>query len=355
MAQDIYRELQERLDKYSIGFPATQSGIEIELLKELFSQEDARMFLALSPMLETAQSVAQRLSKPLDAVAEQLERMAQAGLLFRRKKGDEVKYGAIPFIHGLFEFQVKRLSSKLAQMVESYGRQGLDAAVSKSAKYFLRVVPVEKSVDTRQTVASFDDACTILKNQKLIVVTDCICRKQKKLVESGCGKPLEACFMFGSMAQYYLDHEMGRRVEADEAIGIMVEAQKAGLVTQPATAQNPAGMCNCCGDCCGVLRSLNALPNPAQMVFSNHVALVNADDCTGCETCMERCQMSAIAIEDDAARVNPARCIGCGLCVTTCPTDAISLVKKPESELAIPPQTGLDQMMLMAKNRGISF
>jgi hypothetical protein len=73
-------------------------------------------------------------------------------------------------------------------MVESYGSQGLDEAVSKSAKYFLRVVPVEKSIDARQTVASFDDACNILKSQKLIVVTDCICRKQKQLLDAGCGK-----------------------------------------------------------------------------------------------------------------------------------------------------------------------
>ncbi len=38
-----------------------------------------------------------------------------------------------------------------------------------------------------------------------IVVADCICRKSKTVIDEGCGKTLEACFMFGSMGQYYLD------------------------------------------------------------------------------------------------------------------------------------------------------
>jgi len=85
---------------------------------------------------------------------------------------------------------------------------------------------------------------------------------QKRLVDQGCDKPLEVCFMFGSMGRYYLDRDMGREVEADEAIWILTEAQEAGLVTQQATARNPGGMCNCCGDCCGVLSSLNRHPKP---------------------------------------------------------------------------------------------
>ena len=33
---DIYRKLQEHLDKYAVGFPATKSGVEIKVLKHLF-------------------------------------------------------------------------------------------------------------------------------------------------------------------------------------------------------------------------------------------------------------------------------------------------------------------------------
>ncbi len=356
MTQDIYRQLQERLDKYSVGFPATDSGIEITILKYMFSEADAQMFLALTPILETPAAVAERLGRPVEAVAAQLEDMTRRGLLFHLKKADSVRYGAIPFVHGLFEFQVKRLNRDFANLVEEYFDAEFSHTMAKNAGGFLRTIPIQQSIDVTQRIAVYDDACEILKKQKLIVVTDCICRKLRATTETWCGKLLEACFMFGSMAQYYLDHNMGRQVSVDEALEILSEAHKQGLVTQPATAQNPGGMCNCCGDCCGVLKALNKYPKPAELVFSNYFAEISEQDCVGCETCIERCQMGALTMNaEEKAVVNRDRCIGCGLCVTTCPSDAIKLVQKPEDQLKTPPKTSGEQMMNMAMNRGIQF
>jgi Na+-translocating ferredoxin:NAD+ oxidoreductase subunit B len=354
MSDHIYRELQERLDQYSLGFPATESGIELEILKTLFTPDDARMFLHLTPRLETPADVADRIGQSLDDVAAQLHRMYEKGLVFRVKKGDTVRYGAIPFVHGLFEFQVKSLDPSMADRVETYMEERFHEAITTAAPAFLRTVPVQRTVPVAHQVAAYEDAAEILRKAGRIVVTDCICRKQKQLVGRGCGKPLETCFMFGSMAQYYLDRQMGREVDVDEAIGILTEAQEAGLVTQPATAQNPGGMCNCCGDCCGVLSALNRHPKPAEVVFSNHFAQVDQALCSGCETCVERCQMGAVSVDDDgAAQIHPDRCIGCGLCVATCPEAAITLTPKPEAQRRIPPATSAGQMAFMAEIRGI--
>ncbi len=356
MTTDIYRDLQERLDKYSVGFPATESGIEIKILKTMFNEKDAAMFLNLSPMLELPESVAERINKPIEDTAAHLEDMAKRGLLFRLKKGESIKYGAIPFVHGLFEFQVKRLDKDFAKLVEQYFDSDFYHTMAQNAGGFLRTIPIQQSIEVTQNIAAYDDAVQILKKQKTIVVTDCICRKLRATVETGCGKPMEACFMFGSMAQYYLDHDMGRQVDLDEATRILNEAQESGLVTQPATAQNPGGMCNCCGDCCGVLKSLNEYPKPAELVFSNYFAAVDEEACVGCEACLDRCQMNALSMNEEAhAKVNRNRCIGCGLCVTTCPSDAIALVLKPEETLKTPPSTSLEQMMNMAIKRGIQF
>jgi len=356
MTQDLYRDLQERLDKYSVGFPATESGIEITILKMLFSEEDAAMFLNLSPILELPESVAERINKPVVETTAYFEDMSNRGLLFRLKKGDTAKYGAIPFVHGLFEFQVKRLDKDFAKLVEQYFDYDFYRAMAKNADGFLRTIPIQQSIDVTQNIAAYDDAVEILKKQKLIVVTDCICRKLRATVDTGCGKLLEACFMFGSMAQYYIDHDMGRQIDVDEGIRILTEAQEAGLVTQPATAQNPGGMCNCCGDCCGVLKSLKEYPKPAEMVFSNYYAVIDDETCIGCETCVDRCQMDALSMNDEEhAEVNRDRCIGCGLCVTTCPSDAIRLAAKPEEIRKIPPVTSGEQMMNMAIKRGIQF
>jgi H+/Na+-translocating ferredoxin:NAD+ oxidoreductase subunit B len=173
-------------------------------------------------------------------------------------------------------------------------------------------------------------------------------------MDQGCGKTLEACFMFGSMGQYYLDKQMGRQIPIEEAIKILKDCREAGLVTQPATAQNPSGMCNCCGDCCGVLGAINKHPAPASIVFSNHRVHIANGECTGCELCLERCQMNALALNAEGViEVVENRCIGCELCVTTCPVDALELVDKPNKDQRIPPATMGEQMMGMAKSRGI--
>ncbi len=354
MADDIFRKLQKRLDGYSLGFPETDSGIELEILRELFTEEDAGMFLNLTQRLEKPEDVAGRMCRPTDDVAAQLNDMYERGLLFRLKKGDTVRYGAIPFVHGLFEFQVADLDPRMASMMEKYMQEGFHNAITTGAPAFLRTVPVQRTLKVVHNVAAYEDASEILRKADKIVVTDCICRKQKRLVGQGCDKPLEACFMFGSMGQYYVDRKMGREIGVDEAIRILTEAQEAGLVTQPATAQNPAGMCNCCGDCCGVLTSLKRHPKPAEIVFSNYFAEVDQDECSGCETCLERCQMEAIKMnEDELAEINPDRCIGCGLCVAACPEEAIQLILKPEALRRTPPENSLGQMAFMAETRGI--
>ena len=247
MTKDIYRNLQERLDQYSMGFPPTESGIEIRILTYLFSNEDAAMFLALSPALETPQTICERIEQPLEKTAAHLDEMAEKGLLFRLRKGDEIKYGAIPFVHGLFEFQVASLKPELAKMVGEYFDEAFDEAMQKNAQHFLRVIPVNKSIDLTHHVASYEDAVQILESKERIVVAECICRKRTEVMDQGCGKQLEACFFFGSMGQYYLDKDMGREISLEEATKILENCREQGLVTQPATTQNPTGMCNCCG------------------------------------------------------------------------------------------------------------
>ena len=75
MPGDIYRKLQEQLDKYSLGFPATESGIEIKILKKLFSKDDANLFLNMTQKLEPAEQIARRVEKPVEDITVQLEDM----------------------------------------------------------------------------------------------------------------------------------------------------------------------------------------------------------------------------------------------------------------------------------------
>ncbi len=337
-----------------MGFPATESGVEISILKKLFTESDAEFFLNLSPKLEFADDIASRLNLSVEEVETRLEDMTGKGLIFRQESGGNHRYGAIPFMHGLAEFQVRKIDEELSFLLQQYFEEAYNKNISDNADLFLRVIPVQKYVDIEHHVASYDDASAILDNADIIAVTDCLCRTQKNIMGVGCSRPLETCFMFGSMAQYYIDNNLGRKVGKEEARKIVAEAQKAGLVTQPGTSQNPAGMCNCCGDCCAVLGAIKKYPNPGEIVFSNHFALIEKENCIGCGACIDICPMEAIEMDsDEKAEVNLKRCIGCGLCFTACDFDAVKLNEKTDKEKKEVPANSRDQMMQMAKKRGI--
>ncbi|MEW6263562.1 MAG: 4Fe-4S dicluster domain-containing protein [Thermodesulfobacteriota bacterium] len=353
MSADVYQRLREQLDHYSIGYPATRSGVELKMLKKLFAPQEAEMFLDLSLLLETPEEAARRTGRDPRDTAGLLERMAERGLVFRRRKGQEVKYAAAPFVAGIYEYQLGTLDLELARLFEDYFHEAFHQSTAVS---FMRPIPVNRSVDVSYPVATYEDSRRIVRNQKLIAVADCICRKQQGLLNQACDKPLEVCLIFGSHAQYYLDRKMARQVSVEEAMTILDRAEAAGLVTQPYNAQNPGGLCNCCGDCCGILRALNRLPNPAESVVSNYYAVVEAESCTACETCLGRCQMAAIKINaDGVAEVDLLRCLGCGLCVTTCPSGAMRLEIKPLEKRRLPPADGARQMAELAEKRGRSL
>ena len=355
MPSEVYNRLREQLDQYSIGFPQTDSGVELKILEKLFTEEDAELFLHLTLMIETPEEIARRTGLDPKKVAEQLARMDEKGTVFSYHKGDTVKYGAVPFVLGIYEFQQGRINREMAELYERYFEEAFFKKVGETDQ-LLRPIPVGRSLDISRPVATYNDVREIIKKQKLIAVAPCLCRIQAGLLDKGCGKPLEVCFAFGSGARHFMNRGTGREVSLEEALKLLDEAEEAGLVPQPTNSQDPDGMCNCCGDCCAGLRALRRLQKPAQAVVSNYFAEVDPDLFSGCETCLERCQMEAISMNDDAlAEVNQDRCIGCGLCVTTCPEEALKLETKQKDQYQVPYESAREMMMSITKKRGTSL
>jgi hypothetical protein len=54
MSDEPYFKLREFLDQFPIGFPQTDSGVEIKILKRLFSEEEAEITIQLAPLPEQA-------------------------------------------------------------------------------------------------------------------------------------------------------------------------------------------------------------------------------------------------------------------------------------------------------------
>jgi len=245
------------------------------------------------------------------------------------------------------------MDKELAELTNQYMEEAFLTKIKDNIPP-LRTIPVGKSVDVVHKVAACEDAKAIVNGKDKIAVANCICRTQQKLIGKGCGKPLETCILFGSHADYYVENKMGRYITREEACQILDQCEAAGLVNQPANMVNPGGMCNCCKDCCGVLRALNLLPNPGEVVHNRYWAVVDQDTCISCEECLDRCQMDAITIED-TAQIQQERCIDCGLCVTTCPVEAIRLEEKPEEMQNPLPASGQELMTKTAEKRGTSL
>jgi ferredoxin len=350
--QDVFEQLRARLDDMATGFPASENKIEIRLLKKIFTEEEAELFLQLAPVLESPADVAARLGRNPEEISRLMETMAKKGQLFRKRKADLVRYAAVPYVVGLFEFQLKRMDAAFAKDHETYFEEIFGSTIQAYKTPVLRTVPVNRQLVADWPVAPYEDVLEIIERQEKIAVAPCICRTASHLVGKDCDKSVENCFSFGSHADYYVENGLGRYITKEEARTIVSRNEEEGLVMQPFNSQKAGGMCSCCGDCCGVLRSLKKHPAPAEMVQSNYYAQVDEELCSGCETCLQRCQMGAIDVVDGLANIDLKRCIGCGLCVTTCPDEALKLIKKPDDQLYVPPRTGAETYIRIAQERG---
>ena len=349
---DVYKKLAEHLDNLPTSYPSTDSGVELRILKRLFTPEEAEIATTLTMMPEPVAGIAERTGRDAEALAETLAEMSRKGLIFRISKGDKTLYSAAQFVIGIWEYHVNSLDEDLIRDVNEYMPILMKKGLLSAKTQQLRVVPVAKSVSAEMAVMPFEAAEAIINKQSKIIVSPCICRKEQKMIGKGCDKPSEACLIFGAGAYYYEKNGLGREIDKAEALDILKAGVDAGLVLQPGNQQKSMNICMCCGCCCGVLKNLKTLDKPAEVIHTNYYAQVDEELCTACEACVDRCQMDAITVEE-AALVNLDRCIGCGLCVTDCPTEAITLEQKAEDSRYLPPKNVFETYMNIAQERGL--
>jgi electron transport complex protein RnfB len=351
MEDEIYRKLARHLDRLPGGFPATESGVEMRILRRLFAPEEAELALHLTLMPKEPRVIARRGHLALEKVSTRLEGMAQKGLIFRvEKEGEPALYGAAQYVIGIWEYQVNRLNSELVRDMNEYFPTLLNLETWKKAPQ-LRTIPVGRSLAVRRDVLPHEKAEELVRAQEKFLVAPCICRREHTLVGSGCEKPLETCLVFGIGADYYARNQMGRLIDMEEALDILKKADEAGLVLQPSNAKKVVNICCCCGCCCQVLKTIKSHPKPASMVSTSYVAVADPGRCEGCGTCVDRCQMEALSLDDDKVFLDMDRCIGCGLCVPTCPSGSLSLVRKPDHKRHDVPKNMIEALLNLQRAR----
>src|SRR4030066_294035 len=234
---DIYKKLAKHLDDMPGGFPSTESGVELRILRRLFTPGEAEWALSLALLPEEPAHVARRIRLPEEETARRLEEMAQKGLIYRiQPKDGPPRYLAWQYAIGIWEFHVNSRDRGLVEDMAEYIPQLLNIETWKKAPQ-LRTIPVAQSIPVEHKIISYESAESLVRSHRRILVAPCICRREKKLAGEGCDKLEEACLVFGSGTDYYLRNGLGRMIDQEEALRILKEADKAGLVLQPSKSQ----------------------------------------------------------------------------------------------------------------------
>lgn len=357
-----YVKLQRHLDRQPVGFPATRSKSEIRVLKHIFTPRQAEIAAHLSYKPEPLETIFPRvrhLVKSPEELSELLDGIqANGGMESATRRGKRQYYNS-PLMVGMFEMQNERLTPDFIKDFNEYGlgiKFGLTFLGAELPQ--MRTIPVAKSIRLQSRVSTFDEVAALVRQADApSIVLECLCRKKKSLEGQPCKvtDQKETCFVFGSMAQSSSLCGIGREITKDEAMSILEENQKRGLVLQPSNTEKAESICSCCGCCCLMLRAHQLLPKPMDYWASNFHSAVDVSLCDGCGACQKRCQVGAVSTsaKGQPALVDLHRCIGCGVCVSTCSREAMSLKKRPTE--TTPPRTREELFdIIMAKKKGAS-
>jgi electron transport complex protein RnfB len=356
----VYVKLQKHLDNQAIGFPATKTGVEIRVLKHIFTPEEAEIATFLSYKFEPLESIYSRVEtevKSPEKLWNILDNIQKKGGIEIKIKNGEKHYCNAPLVVGMYEFQLDRLTPEFIKDFNDYTSDkafGIELLSTELPQ--MRTIPVAKSIHPQHNVSTFDEITALLQEaEEPFIILECICRKKKSLEGEPCKVTdrKEVCLAVGGMAQMALASNVGRQITRDEAMLIIEQNQKEGLVLQPSNTKTAEFICSCCGCCCGMLTLHKNLPKPLNFWATNFYAVVNKNTCEGCGNCEESCQVGAVKVseKENHAAVNIERCLGCGVCVANCPNESISLVKKPIE--VMPPQTREElNDIIMDKKKG---
>jgi ferredoxin len=357
MSDEVYHKLAKVLDTLPNGFPSTESGIEIKLLKKIFEPEQAEFFCELRLKFETVEQIAERTGRPVEAVDKMLTGMWKRGQIFGVVLGDMRLFKMVPWAFGIYEFQLPHMDRELAEMceeyMEAYGKQFFD-----KQPQLMQVIPVEREIPAKQESLTYEKVSSIIENGQSFLLNECICKKEQGLLDHPCEKALEVCLAIAPVPGVFKDSEVGHVISKEKAYEVLKKAEEEALVHLTWNVESGHYfICNCCGCCCGVLRGINDLNIPASRVVNSHYyAEIDADECVACGTCAEeRCQVNAIEEGEEFYQVIKEKCIGCGLCVSTCPSEAIRLVRKEEEELVPPPKDEMSWFEERGRQRGVDF
>jgi len=328
MQVDVYENLRALLDCHPFGCP---SSPEIrEILEILFSEDEAKVALGLSFRPLIVEEIAVRAGLDPQGVTQQLESLANKGLVYTHEKDGVWEYALFdaiqifenPFRKGIHDETINRLTPLWKNYLIAYRKR------RASLTPILRVIPIQEKVESVSKVLPYEKIYEMIDQAKVVGTSHCACRE----LEQKCDAPRDTCMIFDATCKFLVERGFAQYLTKKQMKEKVNESASAGLVLIVNNTQDRLHViCSCCPCCCGVLRYLRDFDNFRTLSRSAFIPIWDLEHCAGCGKCAEeRCPMKAIDMVDEKPSMKIEQCIGCGLCVTGCPNDAIHLEKRIE-------------------------
>jgi NAD-dependent dihydropyrimidine dehydrogenase PreA subunit len=353
VAANAYEQLIDKLNQFPAGAPKTEEFVE--LLKTLFAEDEAKVGADM-PILPTSLAfICETLGRDEAELKPILESMADKGLAYHRKQDGVDYYSLFPLVPGIFELQfmkgeVNDKTRKLAGLFDAMWHSGWAEDLFASRTQMARVVVMEKEIPSGVEVFPYERVSKFIEDADDLALSVCYCRHEMELLGKSCGRPKDVCLQFGPFAKYVVERGFGRKITKEEAYRVLDMSEEEGLVHLSDNSQKRINfICNCCGCCCGILGGITKLHKPHAVATSHFVVEIDAETCSACEACVDRCHFGALTV-NEVAEVDPEKCLGCGLCNMVCPTESLSM--KRREEIAEPKRNFRDLMSSIMQEKG---
>ncbi|MFW9773438.1 MAG: indolepyruvate ferredoxin oxidoreductase subunit alpha, partial [Candidatus Thorarchaeota archaeon] len=362
MSDEKYRKAARIIVKAGI-FPFPINETLIRILKMVIEEEDLDFIMAFKRKTSmTLEQLKEASKMSEEEINFHVQKLAKVGLIFNQpsSKGPII-YRLMPLVMvGLFEYvymkkikhtpeekALAKLFSKLFEELRDFIQNGYDSIMpifENMAPYDRTIPIIGKTVNDKEIKIIVNEEITVPNENILlskevknlidkfddIAVGHCFCRHHKALLGQPCKQTnlMENCFTFGKSARYTVEQGFARMINKQEALTILKKSEEAGLVHKTFhphsdITKEETSICNCCKDCCGTFEWWKT-GMIAMINYAHYLASIN-NNCIGCGTCVEKCPVDAIKLNNNQAEVNIEFCIGCGVCAYFCPENAISL------------------------------
>lgn len=346
MSKQVWKEAAMTI--VSAGqIPIPVSETMVELVQTIMDEKQADFVRRFSKSM-TLEEITGLYGIETEEAGQILDSLMTEGVMtgIPSRRSGVVVYRLMPPLPGLFEYTLMRGESgekqkKLAAIFDRlFGelsdlvQMGYDDVlpILKQVPPMTRVIPIDAAVEEKtDMVLPYEDVKSVIDKFDTIALSYCYCRHEKDLLGKPCSVTDERknCLLFGQTARFVIDYKFGEEITREEARQIIDKAADEGLVhktfhERQDVQKDEFAICNCCKCCCGTFELYYRGAAPANHITS-YLAVVDVDECTGCETCLDACPMEAIAMADDIAEIETEKCIGCGVCVHQCPAESIRL------------------------------